>query len=149
MREQLAHGLGREGARPQVGLELAQEVLGQAKNVPWSVAQGWQPQLETGQAMEEIQTERSALGVPSQVAQGGGHHTHLHGDLAAASYPPDAPGFQRAQQLGLQVHGQLANLVEHQGAPGGLLEPARAARSGARESAALMAEELALRQFAG
>ncbi len=148
MRQQFGGGLGRDDPRAEVGLELVEKVLGQNQHIPCSVAQSRQPQLETGQAMEEIETKRAALGVPSQIAQGGGHHAHLHGDLAAATHPPDAPGFQCAQQLGLQVHGQLANLVENQGAPGRLLEPARAARSRARESPAFVSEELTLGQLA-
>ena len=65
-----------------------------------------------------------------------------------AAHPAQAAGFEHAQQLGLQVERQLANLVEHQGAARGFLEPARLARAGAGEGAALVSEELALGQLA-
>ena len=53
---------------------------------------------------------------------------------------------QRAQQLGLQLERQLADLVEEQRAAVRELEAARAALQRAGEGAALVAEELALDQ---
>ena len=56
---------------------------------------------------------------------------------------------QRAQELGLQAHVHLGDLVEQQRAAVGLLELADAARDGAGEGALLVAEQLALEQLLG
>ena len=69
-------------------------------------------------------------------------------DLAGAADPPQPPGLQHAQQLRLQVQRQLADLVEHQRAARRLLEPAGPPRRRAGERAALVTEQLALRQLA-
>jgi hypothetical protein len=60
--------------------------------------------------------------------------------LAALEHP---------QELGLQLDGQLAHLVEEDRAPFGGLEDAHAALAGAREGPALVAEEHALGEGAG
>ena len=67
--------------------------------------------------------------------------------LVGADAPHLAP-LEHAQQLGLQVDGQLADLVqEHRAAVGGL-EHALARRHRAGEGAALVTEQLALEQAA-
>src|SRR5690606_7509214 len=56
---------------------------------------------------------------------------------------------QGAEELGLEGEGELADLVEEEGAALRLLEGALAGGGGAREGALLVAEELALHQLRG
>ena len=80
---------------------------------------------------------------------GGGQHAHVHRDGLVAAQPLDVPLLQHAQQLGLGARGQVADLVEEDGAAVGLLEAADAPGLGAGEGAALVAEQLALQQRLG
>jgi hypothetical protein len=62
---------------------------------------------------------------------------------AAGAEAADHPALERAQELGLEVEGQLADLVEQHGAAGGGLEQADAGLDRAGEGAALVTEQLA------
>ena len=97
---------------------------------------------------------RSSRKVPrrtsaEQVAVGGGQDAHVHLDRRCAAQPVDLALLQRAQQLGLQAHVHLADLVQQQGAAAGGLEFADAARQGAGEGALLVAEQFRLQQVFG
>src|SRR4029077_331947 len=63
-----------------------------------------------------------------------------------AAYPLEALLLERAENLGLQAEGQIANLVEKQRAPVRQLEASRLPRRGAGEGALFMAKELGLEQ---
>ena len=63
--------------------------------------------------------------------------------------PLERPVLQHAQELGLHVDAELADLVEEQRAAVRRLEPAGARRDGAGERAFLVAEQLALDQGGG
>src|SRR5437660_294922 len=72
--------------------------------------------------------------------------------VAGAAVVADAVGLavlQRLEQLGLERHRHLADLVEEEGAAVGQLELARLGARRAGEGAALVAEQLALEQLAG
>ena len=60
-----------------------------------------------------------------------------------AAEPPQPPLLEHAQQLRLQLDGNLTHLVEEERAAVGQLEHARAALIRAGEGAALVAEDLA------
>ena len=60
--------------------------------------------------------------------------------------PPDLPRFEHAEQLGLQLERELADLVEEHRPAAGLLEHADPPRHGAGEGALLVAEQLGLEQ---
>src|SRR5690606_28839692 len=68
-------------------------------------------------------------------------------ERAAATHPLEAPLLQHAEQLGLQLGAQLADLVEEERAAVGELEPAALALGRTRERALLVAEQLALEQL--
>ena len=82
----------------------------------------------------------------AQAAVGRGDQPHVDRDVVVGADAPDLAPLEHAQQLGLQVDGQLADLVEEHRAAVGRLEHALARRHGARERAALVAEQLALQQ---
>ena len=67
---------------------------------------------------------------------------------ALGAEPLQLPGLERAQQLGLGVRAQVADLVEEEGAAVRQLEPAQPPLGGAGEGAALVAEHLGLDQVA-
>ena len=53
---------------------------------------------------------------------GGADHADVDLDFLAAAETLDHPLLQEAQQLGLQAEGQVADLVEEQGAAVGMLD---------------------------
>jgi hypothetical protein len=106
---------------------------------------GGQLHPHDGEAVVQIEPEALVVDLAAQVAVGGGHDAHV--DLACLGRP-DAAHLalaQHAQQLGLQVERELAELVEEDGAAVGALEGAGVGVAGAGEGAALVAEELGLR----
>ena len=84
-----------------------------------------------------------------QVPVGGRHDAHVHGDGGGAADAADLAFLEHPQELGLDLGGQLADVVEEQGAAAGLLEPALVAAAGVGEGALLVAEELVLHQARG
>ena len=77
---------------------------------------------------------------------GRGDHAHVDPAVLVFAHPAHGAGLQHAQQLGLQLQGQLADLVEEDGAAVGLEEGAVAIADRAGEGAAHVAEQLALDQ---
>ena len=61
----------------------------------------------------------------------------------------ELPGLHDPQQLGLQLQGQVADLVEEEGRAVGEFEPAQPRLVGAGEGPPVSPEELALDQVAG
>ncbi len=78
-----------------------------------------------------------------------GHDAHVDALAPAAAQAADLAALQGAQQLGLQLEGQLPHLVEEERAALGLLEEARPRALGAGEGPALVAEQLALDEVLG
>ena len=70
-------------------------------------------------------------------------------ELGLGAERAEAPVLEDAEELGLELGGQLADLVEEEGAGAGELELAADAPLGAGEGAALVAEEERLDQRAG
>ncbi len=79
-----------------------------------------------------------------QVDVGGGDQAEVGAHEARAAEAAELALLQDAQQLGLRVERQVADLVEEERAAVGQLEHAGALRVGAGERAALVTEELAL-----
>ena len=67
-----------------------------------------------------------------EIDVGGGDEAELHLDRLAAADPLDLAFLDRAQQLGLQVELQIADLVEEERAAVGQLELADLLAHGAR-----------------
>src|SRR6185369_16835923 len=84
-----------------------------------------------------------------QVTVGGRDDARVGPQHARAAEPLELALLQHAQELGLRRRAHLADLVEEQCPPRGLLELSRLALRGAREGAALVAEELCFQQLFG
>ena len=80
------------------------------------------------QAVVEILAEGAAVHLAHQIAVGGRDHAHVDGDHLRAADAADLALLERAQQLGLQLERQLADLVEEERAAVRLLEAADAPR---------------------
>jgi hypothetical protein len=81
-----------------------------------------------------------------QIAVGGRHDAHVDLDGARAAHALEAALLQHAQQLGLQLGFELADLVEKQGSPIGQLEATAMVRHGAREGPLFVPEHLAFEE---
>src|SRR5262249_18359458 len=100
-------------------------------------------------AVEEIGAEAAVVDRGAQVAVRRRDDADVDRPHLRRAQAPDLPLLERAQELGLDVEGQLADLVEEDGAAAGGLEGADALGVGAGEGAALVAEELALEEVLG
>src|SRR6266568_6895626 len=74
------------------------------------------------------------------------HESHVHIDETGAAHAPDLSLLQRAQELDLKAQGQLADLVEKEGAPVRRLHQTLLGAYGAGEGALLVPEELGLEE---
>ena len=140
---------GRNG-RPFTSAYLRAKCSARAAISPGRSRSGGMRRRHDVQAEIQILTEGAARAPrPMQVAVGGGEDAHVHLYRRGAAQPVDLPLLQRAQQLGLQAHVHLADLVQQQGAAVGGLEFADAARHGAGEGALLVAEQFRFQQVFG
>ena len=87
------------------------------------------------QTVEEVGAELPPLHRGLERLGGGGQHPHVHLARLAAADAADFPFLEDAEQLGLEVERQVADLVEQQGALVRQLELARAVGGGAGERA--------------
>ena len=99
--------------------------------------------------MVEIHAEGAALHLGGEVAIGGGYQADVELPGACAADTLELALLQDAQQLGLQLRSQLADLVEKNGAALGHLELALFLRHGSGEGALLVSEQLAFQQRLG
>ena len=129
--------------------EPAQHVLDQEGQVGEALAQRRELHLHDGQAVIEVGAEALGLHLGAQAAVGGGDDADVELLVLRRADRLGVAPLERAQDLRLHVDGQLADFVEEDGAAGGRLEGALTRRNGAGESAALVAEKLALEQLAG
>ena len=128
----LSAALGpRRPARPLPGAPPvpAQEMIGEERHVPPALAQGRQRQVEHLEAEVEVLAEAPLLHHLPQVAMGGGDDPHVHLLRAVGAEALDLAELEEAQQLGLRLDGDLADLVEEQGAAVGRGEAAGAVAS--------------------
>ncbi len=77
---------------------------------------------------------------------GGGDQAKIHMARVITADGLDMLVLQHTQQLDLQVHGHVADLVEEQGAPVRLLDLADLASVGTGKTALLVSEQLRLQQ---
>ena len=98
------------------------------------------------QAEVEIFTESTIAEGGFQIAIGGGDHPHIDLHPFVAAHAANFFFLQHAQQLGLHLGGQLANLIQEDGAAIGCLKQAFVALDGPGKSAFLIPEELALNE---
>src|SRR6185295_7097653 len=133
---------------PEAGVVAAQEEIGELRDVLGALAQRRQLDRDDVDSIEEIFAEAAVLHRLLEIDVGGGDQAELGLDRLAAADPLDVALLDRAQQLGLQVAPQSANLVEEQRAVGGELELPELLPVRAGERAALVAEQRALGELA-
>ena len=101
------------------------------------------------QAVVEVLPELSGADSFLQVHVCCGHHPHVEPDRLATADPLDASLLQYPEELRLELHRQVADLVQEQRTSLRHLESAGPCRGGPGERAFLVAEELALDQVVG
>ncbi len=121
---QLFHGGIGDGfdAAAGVGRQLVNEMAGQEGNVLLARAQGRDVDGHDVEAVVEVFAEGALLEGGAQVLVGGGDDADVDvaGDVAAEAF--EFALLQDAQQLDLDGGGDVADLVEEDGAGVGLLE---------------------------
>ena len=144
-------GPGGEGLLVLVGVvQLVDDGPGELGDVALALAQGRDPDGEDAQTVEEVLAEGALGDAALQIAVRGGDDAGVDLDGAAAADAGDLPLLEDAQELGLGGEGQLADLVEEDGAlVGDLEETGLALAVGPGEGAALVAEQLALGKVLG
>src|SRR5690606_6496766 len=100
-------------------------------------------------AEEQILAEAAVLDRGLEVAVGGRDQPHVGLELLVGADRSNLALLERAQQLGLDLQRDLADLVEEQRAAGRLLKQARARLAGVGEGPLRVAEQLALEQGVG
>ena len=124
-------------------------MLHEQPDVLAALPQGSERDVEDVEAEVEILAEPSRLDLLLQVAVGGADHPYVDRDLALAAEPAQPFLLEDAEELGLQLDGNLADLVEEERAAVRQLPGAEPALIGAGEGASLVAEHLALHQPGG
>ena len=120
------------------------ELAEQQRNVVFAFAQGRDIDRNLLQAVVEVFAETASPHSCHQVDIGGGHDADIYFQCSGGTHGDDLAVLEHTQQLHLHRQGQLANLVEENGAAVGLLEIAFAVLFGTGESPFHMAEQLAL-----
>ena len=149
--DQGLHDRGRDGLDPPAHPpgELLGEVADQPRDVVRPLPQRRQHEREDVQPVVEVLAEAAVGDHPRQVAVRGRHQPHVHLDRLRAAEALELLLLQHAEQLGLQLQRDVADLVEEQRPLVGQLEAADLLADGAGEGALLVAEQLALQQPRG
>ena len=130
----------------EAGREALHEVLREQQDVAAARTQRRQLDVDHVQPVEQILAKQVLVHRGLEIAVGGGDDARVERHLGFAAHRTHPPLLQCAQQLGLQRHRQLADLVHEQRARVGLHEQARARVARVRERALDVTEQLALQQ---
>ena len=136
------HGLGRQPALDQ----LLEEVVHQERHVLEPFPERRELDRDHVEPIEKVLAEPMLGDGLGEVAIGRCDHAAVGPDRLGPPDPLEPLVLEHAEQLGLHAEGDLADLVEQQRAPAGLLESPLPLAVGAGERASLVAEELALQQ---
>ena len=111
---QNAVSLGRQllGLAAVGGGELAQEVVGQQRDVFAPVAHRRHVKGDYVQAIEQVFAEIAALDLFVQVLIGGRHHAHVHLHRRPGAHRLEALLLQCAQHFGLRAQAHVADFVQ-------------------------------------
>jgi len=101
---------------------------------------------EDVQAIVEVTSELPVRHHLRQVPTGGRDHTHVHARCLGAAQTFKFLFLEHAQELGLEFEGDVADLVEEQGASIRQFEPSDFSSNRAGESSSLVPEELTFKQ---
>ncbi len=111
------------------------------------VAQGRQARRNHVDSVEEVLAEPPGPDGLGEIGVGGHHEAEIDPDRVPAAHALDLVLLYGAQQFGLQIEAQVADLVEEQRAAVGEFELAQLLPRGTREGAAFVAEQRALDEF--
>ena len=125
-------------------VQILQHDIGDQRNIFLALAQWRNYDLEYAQPIVEFFSQ-----MRSDFLTGRGKYPNVHCDFVFTAKPPHPQVLENAQQLGLRRLRHLADLVEKQSAPVGLLKATGGALHGARKRAFLVAEQFALNQSLG
>ena len=128
---------------------LGEEVVREQHDVRFAVAQRRDEDGEDVQAVVQVLAELALGHARLEVAVGGHHQPDVDADRFGAAKPLELPLLKDAQELHLAGEGDLADLVEEDGAGIRQLEAALLALLGAGEGPALVPEQLGLDQGVG
>src|SRR5205823_5076772 len=142
------HGVGGDGldALVHATRELLHEVPDERRNVLWPLAERWKRDREDVHAIVQVVPERPGGDHLFEVPVRGCDYPDVDSFGARAAETLELPLLEHPQQLRLQLERDVADLVEEERPAVGQLETADPLRDGPGESAALVAEELALEQ---
>src|SRR5512139_2650615 len=121
----------------------------QQPDVLQTVAQRRQLNRKDGQAVEQIAAKPTGFAVLLEIVIRCSDHAHVELAHLVFSDALDLLVLQHAQQLALELEGNLANLVEEDRPPVGQLESSSPVAHRPREGPSDMSKELALEQLTG
>src|SRR5271157_4523729 len=130
-------------------LILAQEVIGEQRDVILALAERRQRDIDHVYPVEQLLAEASGLDLLFEVAVGRAQNADVEADRLVGAERIAFALLHRAQQLDLERKRQLADLVEEYGAFVRRLQESHLVLCRARECAALVAEQLAFEQVLG
>jgi hypothetical protein len=134
-------GGGRYALEGVGGAKVREHVADQGGDVVEASAEGGEVNPDLGHTEEEVAAEEALVDLAGEVAAGGGDDADVDGAVGVAADGLDAALGEDAEELGLEVDGELAELVEEDGAAVGLDEGGDAAVDGAGEGTFFVAEE--------
>src|ERR1035441_1559612 len=143
-------GFAEPGRRqPQAPGSLLQKMRGQHGNVLLAVAKGWYLDRKDVEPVIKVLPEPALLRILLKVAIGGGDDPHIHRAGLLFADPLILLFLQDTQEFALEREGDLAHLIQEEGAAVGGFKATGAVFDGAGESAFDVAEEFALVKLTG
>src|SRR5690606_34244874 len=131
---------------PTLLAEALEEGLRQDQDVVLALTQGREDDLDHGQAIKQILTERAIGHAFLQIGIGGGENADVDGNFLASADTLDPLVLQEAEQLDLEQERDLADFIEEKRASLGAFDAALALGMRAGEGALLVSKKLALDQ---
>ena len=101
------------------------------------------------EAMEQVRAEAALAHHRAEVPVRGGDHPNVDLHRSSPSDPRDLSLLEKSEQFRLDIQRQLANLVEEEAPPVGILELSATRAHGPRKGTAFVAEDLALEERHG
>ncbi len=135
--------------RGAVAAHERKEMLAQRGDIGEALAQWRNVDRKDSQAVIEIQAKVARSGSCFEILVRGSDYPHVHSHGVVVPDALDLAILQKAQHLGLETDGHLANLVEKKRAAMRCFDAAGARLDSAGEGSASVAEELGLEQGFG
>ena len=120
----------------------------QGRDIFLAIAQRGEPKVHDVEPVKQIAAERALFHFLRQVAIGGGDNAEVRPAMRERTHRAKLLLLQNAQQLGLEVERQLADLVKERRATVGHFDQAGLRSNGAGECPFDVAEQLALHERA-